>query len=216
MEATTSVNLHSMSDEDVMEQLQEGVIQAFDIIVQRYKDRLHNFLYRYTHNHQDCEDLVQETFLSALKSRSDFKGESQERTWLTSILKNKIIDYFRKAGTSREKMIIDNNWESSGDDPPFQKEGPFKGSWKKDHAPGSFGPSIESIIEKEEFQKILELCLSALPEKWAAAFTLKIMEECESAEICKDLNITSSNLWVILHRARVKIRECLEKKWIDK
>jgi RNA polymerase sigma-70 factor (ECF subfamily) len=181
----------------------------------KYGDYLYGYAISRVYRKELAEDLVQETFLSALKARDSFEGKSKEQTWLTSILRNKIIDHYRKAGNSREKMLLDQNWELSGEESPFQQEGPFKGHWRKDASPGSFGGNIEKMIESEEFQKILEFCLSLLPDKWAAAFTLKILEECESEEICKDLQITSSNLWVILHRARLKIRECLEKKWIN-
>jgi RNA polymerase sigma-70 factor (ECF subfamily) len=182
---------------------------------EKYGDILFSYAMSRIYRRELAEDLVQETFLSALRSKESFKGESKEQTWLISILKNKIIDHYRKAGSSREKMILDQNWEYSGEESPFQQEGPFKGHWKKEAAPGRSGFSMEDMIEKEEFQRILELCVGLLPEKWAAAFTLKIMEECESTEICKDLDISSSNLWVILHRARLKVRECLEKKWMN-
>lgn len=183
--------------------------------IEKYGDYLFGYAMSRVYQKELAEDLVQETFLSALKSRDRFRGESSEQTWMVSILRNKIIDHYRKVSTSREKNIIDHNWESIRDDLPFQKDGLYKGQWDKSRAPGSFGPGIEKIIEKEEFQKILELCLSLLPEKWAAAFTLKVIEECESDEVCKDLEISSSNLWVILHRARLKIRECLEKRWME-
>jgi RNA polymerase sigma-70 factor (ECF subfamily) len=180
-----------------------------------YGDILYAYALSRVYRKELAEDLVQETFLSALKSREIFEGRSSEQTWMISILKNKIIDHYRKVGNSREKMILDKNWEISGEESPFQKEGPFKGHWIKDRAPGSHGNSIEDMIDSREFQKTLELCLSLLPEKWAAAFTLKVMEECESDEVCKDLGLSSSNLWVILHRARLKIRECLEKRWLE-
>lgn len=181
-----------------------------------YGDYLYSYALSRVYRKELAEDLVQETFLSALKSRNSFRGQSSEQTWMISILRNKIVDHYRKVGTSREKMILDKNWETRGEDSPFQKEGAFKGHWIKSSAPGSMGGSIEKMIDSKEFQKILELCLSLLPEKWAAVFTLKVMEEYESDEVCKDLDISSSNLWVILHRARLKIRECLEKRWLDK
>lgn len=193
-----------------------GNISDPSLWTEKYGDYLFSYAMSRVFQRELSEDLVQETFLSALKSKEKFKGESKEKTWLTSILKNKIIDHYRKAGTSREKMIIDKNWEVGGENLPFQQEGPFKGHWKKDAAPGKSGFNIEEMIERDEFQKILELCISFLPQKWAAAFTLKIIEECESEEICKELEITSSNLWVLLHRARLKIRQCLEKKWMEK
>ena len=176
-----------------------------------YGDYLYNFAFSRLFRKEIAEDLVQETFLSALKARKNFKGQSTEQTWLISILKNKIIDHFRKVSNTREKMILDNQWEISGQDSPFRQEAPFKGHWKnKDQ---SF--SIEMLIEREEFQTILEDCIKRLPVKWANAFVLKIVEEAESDSVCKDLNISPSNLWVILHRARLKMRDCLEKKWMN-
>lgn len=179
----------------------------------KYGDYLYSYAFAKIYRKELAEDLVQETFLSALRTKNNFKGLSTERTWLTSILKNKIIDHYRKASHTREKMLIDQNWEISSEQSPFNQEGPFKGHWKEGKGPS--GADIEQMIEAKEFQIILEQCLAKLPEKWASAFALKLMEECESDEICKDLNISASNLWVILHRARIKIRECLEKKWIN-
>lgn len=95
MNATTA-NLHQLSDEDVMEQLQAGVVQAFDIIVTRYKDRLHNFLYRYTHNHEDCEDLVQETFLRVYRSRDSYERIARLSTWMYTIALNLAKTMYKK------------------------------------------------------------------------------------------------------------------------
>lgn len=88
MEKVRTAQLTNLSDEDVMEKLQEGVVPAFDIIVQRYKDRMHNFLYRYTHNHQDCEDLVQETFLRVYRSRHSYERIAKLSTWMYTIALN--------------------------------------------------------------------------------------------------------------------------------
>lgn len=96
MEASKIANLRTLSDEDVMEQLQTGVTQAFDIIVQRYKDRLHNFLYRYTHNHQDCEDLVQETFLRVYRSRHSYERIAKLSTWMYTIALNLAKSMYKK------------------------------------------------------------------------------------------------------------------------
>lgn len=88
--------MHALTDEDVMEQLQTGVVQAFDIIVQRYKDRLHNFLYRYTHNHEDCEDLVQETFLRVYRSRHSYERIAKLSTWMYTIALNLAKTMYKK------------------------------------------------------------------------------------------------------------------------
>ena len=96
MKVSTTANLHKMSDEDVMEQLQAGVVQAFDIIVNRYKDRLHNFLFRYTHNHEDCEDLVQETFLRVYRSRHSYERIAKLSTWMYTIALNLAKSMYKK------------------------------------------------------------------------------------------------------------------------
>lgn len=176
-----------------------------------YGDYLYNYAYSRVYRKEIAEDLVQETFLAGLKAVKGFKGQSSEQTWLASILKNKIVDHYRKVSNTREKMIIDKNWEVSGEESPFQQDGPFKGHWKNK----SMGPGIEELIETKEFQTILETCLANLPAKWAAAFTLKIIEECETDEVCKDLEISASNLWVMLHRSRLKLRDCLMNNWIN-
>lgn len=96
MATSNSVQLRQLSDEDVMEQLQAGVVQAFDEIVNRYKDRLHNFLYRYTQNHQDCEDLVQETFLRVYRSRHSYERIAKLSTWMYTIALNLAKTMYKK------------------------------------------------------------------------------------------------------------------------
>jgi RNA polymerase sigma factor (sigma-70 family) len=118
MKATTTVKLHQMSDEDVMEQLQAGVVQAFDIIVQRYKDRLHNFLYRYTHNHEDCEDLVQETFLRVYRSRHSYERIAKLSTWMYTIALNLAKSMYKKK--QRMSLISIHADESDPDDREFE------------------------------------------------------------------------------------------------
>ena len=96
MATSKLAELQQLSDEDVMEQLQAGVVQAFDVIVKRYKDRLHNFLYRYTQNHQDCEDLVQETFLRVYRSRHSYERIAKLSTWMYTIALNLAKSMYKK------------------------------------------------------------------------------------------------------------------------
>ncbi|PKD45353.1 RNA polymerase subunit sigma-24 [Rhodohalobacter barkolensis] len=107
-----------MSDEDVMEQLQSGVVEAFDIIVQRYKDRLHNFLYRYTHNHEDCEDLVQETFLRVYRSRMSYERIAKLSTWMYTIALNLAKSMYKKK--QRMSLVSIHADESDPDDREMQ------------------------------------------------------------------------------------------------
>lgn len=154
-----------------------------------------------------AEDVVQETLLAGLQGRKNFESRSTERTWLVGILKHKIIDYFRKAG--REESIENDESEQS------LREGDFKqnGRWRIGPAPWKMDSS--AIFEQNEFFEILRQCLSGLPSRLANAFMLKELEEQSSKEVCKVFNISPTNLWVMMHRARHRLRECLEVNWFD-
>ncbi len=118
MEGSKAAKLHQMSDEDVMEQLQNGVVQAFDVIVYRFKDRLHNFLFRYTHNHEDCEDLVQETFLRVYRSRYSYQRIAKLSTWIYTIALNLAKSMYKKK--QRMSTISIHADESDPDDREFE------------------------------------------------------------------------------------------------
>lgn len=178
--------------------------------VDLYSDYLYNYAYSRVNSRETALDLVQDTFIAALKGMEKFEGRSTEKTWLVSILKRKTIDHYRKAyrnkETSLNEAITSNN--------PFEDSGDLKGNWKQDRTPASWGNDAEKRLENEEFNGVLQECIERLPDKHAAVFTLQVMEEMKSDEVCKELEITSSNLWVILHRARTQLRECIEKNWI--
>lgn len=152
-----------------------------------------------------AEELVQETFLAALSNRERFGGRSSERTWLVGILKHKIVDYFRRK--AREAAASEP--PTSGDllDELFDQ----RGRWKI--KPTNWAADPRRLVEQQEFRRAFGQCLSALPERQAAAFTLREMEHLASEEVCKVLQVTSTNLWVLLHRARVALCRCLEAGW---
>jgi RNA polymerase sigma-70 factor (ECF subfamily) len=176
--------------------------------VEEYGDYLYTYAYYRVNSKEKAEDIVQDTFLSALKARENFKGESSEKTWLVSILKRKIVDHYRKKSRSKEEEDNQVEYEM-----PFIKEGTNKGMWDPNRAPADWEDQGIHQIDREEFYKVLKLCISLLPDKWADVFRLKTLEELSSANICKELGISASNLWVILHRARHRLRECFETKW---
>jgi len=180
--------------------------------VERYGDYLYNFAVVRVNDTEKAEDLVQETFLSGLKSKDNFQGKSTERTWLISILKRKVIDTYRKQYSSKESSMADYEQEVADGD-FFRTESPFKGHWLEGKGPHSHSLMPEGEIEQKELAKIIQACISRLPPNLASAFVMKMIDEAESDEICKELGITPSNLWVMLHRARLKMRECLESKW---
>jgi len=174
--------------------------------VDKYGDYLYSFAISRVYDSMTAEDLVQDTFYSAFKAKDSFLGNSTERTWLTSILKRKIIDHYRKNARSKEDKILDSN-------NPFQKEGVMKGHWEDEHLPHNWLYEDSKVLESKEFYATLKNCLSKLPEKWQAVFTLKEIDEVETEQVCKELDITSTNLWVIMHRAKVHLRKCIEKNW---
>ncbi len=182
--------------------------------VERHGDYLYNYAIVRVNDQEKAEDLVQETFLAGLKAKDNFQGLSTERTWLISILKRKIIDTYRKQYASKVSSLGDYEKDISDGD-FYRTEDPFKGHWLEGDGPHSHSLMPEGEIEQEELMKIIEWCISNLPPNLAAAFVMKMIDEATSDEVCKELDITTSNLWVMLHRARLKMRNCVENKWLS-
>lgn len=176
--------------------------------VESYADSLFNYAIVRTGERDVARDLVQETFLSALENVRNFRGESSERTWLFSILKNKVIDYYRKKGANKTVSEFSLAGEESEDF--FFDEA---GHWKSTLLPTDWG-AIPDEARGNEFMEILRKCLARLTAQSRGAFTLKYIEEMESEEVCKELGVSSSNYWVIIHRAKLQLRHCMEKNWL--
>jgi RNA polymerase sigma-70 factor (TIGR02943 family) len=160
-----------------------------------------------------AEDAVQETFLAALKGGKSFAGRSAEKSWLVGILKNKISDYYRKA--SRETSFTDMEFYSDEEGARFVADGLLKDSWIHELGPqdwSSPGASLDSGVFWQTFRD----CSNKLPKNVGTVFTLREVDGIESREICAMLNISESNLWVMLHRARMALRRCMEVNWFGK
>ncbi len=149
--------------------------------------------------------MVQETMLAAFQARDKFRGGSSERTWLVSILKRKVIDHYRKQARNPEALI--DNFTN-----PFHKGGVEDGTWIKEHAPSLWDEEIDGDTD-EALMEVLQYCISLLAPQMSATFSMKTLDEISTEEICKELGISESNLWVLLHRARLQLRECVENKW---
>lgn len=174
--------------------------------VDLYGDYLYNFAITRIYDKELAHDLVQETFLSAVRAKDGFLGKSSEKTWLTSILKRKIIDHYRKNSRNKEDKLLDR-------DDFFQREGILRGHWEDEHLPNNWKHKDVEVLEDSEFYKVLQTCLTRLPQKMAATFVMKELEDMSTEEVCKELDVTPSNLWVMMHRAKLQLRECIEKKW---
>ena len=160
-----------------------------------------------------AEDAVQETFLAALKGGQAFAGRSAGKSWLVGILKNKIYDHYRRA--SRETPFTDLEFYSEEESGRFVAEGVFKGAWIHELAPREWPNPGESLANKEFWQTYRD-CSGRLPKRVAAVFNLREVDDLDSKRICRMLNISERNLWVMLHRARMALRRCLEINWFGK
>ena len=154
-------------------------------------------------------DVVQDTLLAALTGRAAFAGKSSRKTWLTGILKHKLVDVVRRQ--AREVPLTGETDESEADavDALFKQDG----HWRE--FPTNWGDP-ERAYENGRFWEAFERCSRELPARTARAFMMREVMELGTDEICKELAITPTNLWVMLHRARLLLRECLETRWFGR
>lgn len=174
--------------------------------IDNYADYLFNYAISRVNNSDLSKDLVQETFFAGLKSAKNFQGKASERTWLVSILKRKIIDHYRKINSKKGQAEVRMNFYDDGDN---------EGNWIEERVPQSWNNASEKKIENEELRSQIDICIDKLPEKYALVFRMKTIQEFETEEICKELDISASNLWVMIHRARTQLRKCMEDNWFN-
>ena len=175
--------------------------------IELYADYLFKYAVTRVSQRDVAKDLVQETFLSGLKGKDHFRGDASEKTWLVSILKRKIIDHYRKINSAKGKKEVRMD---------FYPDGENKGHWIEERVPQSWDHSADRKIENEELKEVLNFCIRQLPEKYRIVFLLKTEKNFETEEICNELGITASNLWVMVHRARLQLRKCMEENWFKK
>jgi len=186
-------------------------IQPHDNVVdpERWVDDYGDYLYRYAFSRlrdsNAAEEDVQETFLAGIRFQDRFKAEGAERAWLLGILKRKLVDYVRQ----RNRYDRDGSYEDSHD--PSEQMFDQNGNWKS----GTFGQvQPDDQVEASEVWDVVKGCLEHLPKGQADVFVLSVMEDMEADQICRELNITQSNLWVRLHRARLGLARCVGSKWL--
>jgi RNA polymerase sigma-70 factor (ECF subfamily) len=173
--------------------------------VDAYGDRLFRYALSRIRDESSAEDLIQDTLLTAFKAREKFKGESSELTWMTGILRNKIFEHLRRQ--SRE-VPLDRDEESDG-----RENALFDGTghWKADFAPADWGGEPQRKAESAEFSAALKSCLDALTPNVARAFILREMEGVEHRECAQAMGVPPGRLAVLLYRARLRLRRCLER-----
>ncbi|TMW76685.1 sigma-70 family RNA polymerase sigma factor [Thauera sp. UPWRP] len=161
-----------------------------------------------------AEDMVQEALMAAMRSAKSFAGRSAFKTWMFAILRNKIVDHIR--ASSREICSADLAGASELDAGLDEFDVLFKqgGHWNPDDRPATWADP-EAAFEQDAFWTVFDLCMNKLPEHIARVYTMRELLELETAEICAALGITPNNCFVILHRARLGLRECLENRWFQ-
>ena len=171
--------------------------------VDRYADYLFNYTIVRVNDREVTNDLISETFLAGLNSMKNFKGEASERTWLISILKRKIIDYYRRINSNKGKAEVKVNLP----------DGEAEGEWLEEKVADLNDRTAEDEMENKELGLAILECMDKLPEKQAKIFKMKTIEGIDTEAICNEFKISPSNLWVIIHRARTFLVNCLEKNW---
>lgn len=167
-------------------------------------DSLYSYAMSRVMHAETARDLVQETLIAAWKARGNFRGDASPRTWLIGILKHKIIDHVRRE-------VHDRNLKEQVETDPTSSWFSANGSWIE--APRAWSDNPEGMAENEQLRKVLADCIGKLPGKQRMVFSMREMAGEDSETICNEADITATNLHVMLHRARMALRRCLEINW---
>lgn len=179
-----------------------------ELWLEKYGDALFRYALLRVRDISTAEDLVQETLLAGINSGNKFNHRSSVQTWLTGILKHKIIDYFRRQ-IREESTFSTTNLASDLIDHHFDGRGHWENAPQQWNTP-------QQDLQNEQFWQVFDDCLSRLPDPLADIFILREMEGLSSQDLCKVFNIsTTNNLWVMLSRTRMKLRQCLETHWFN-
>jgi RNA polymerase sigma-70 factor (ECF subfamily) len=159
-----------------------------------------------------AEDMVQEALLAAMKHAGGFAGRATLKTWLFAILRNKIVDHIRRSA----REIAGSDLIEPDDEDDFDFDRLFRQGehWRRDARPATWSDPDAALTQKQ-FWAVFDACVNHLPEKVARVYMMREFLDLDTAEICKELGITTNNCWVILHRARTGLRECLEDNWFQ-
>lgn len=177
--------------------------------VDTYGDYLYRYALARVSNPTAAEDLVQETFLAGIKSLKNFGRRSTLKTWLTGILKFKIMDYYRK--NSREQTFTQlSSFYEDEENEHFGENGHWLSG---DYSPAGWSPEQWEKVDREEFMNQFLQCSEKLPRKIRQVYIMREIDGIDSKDIVEQLDITPQNLWTILHRARMALRKCLQDNW---
>lgn len=186
------------------------VITDIESWVLEYGDALFDWAYYKTSKREIAEDLVQDTFLAALQKGNKFRGESSPKSWLLKILNNKIIDYYRKSASQATVFTAQFENKAYSITESFFDH---NDNWKA--TPESIWEADFQLLDDEDFNRVMAICLDDLPENWRNAISFKYLFSKEPKEICQELGVTMSNYWQVIHRAKLLLKKCLEVKYFN-
>lgn len=190
----------------------ESAVMFHDaVFMEDLRTQMMKFAQLQVRDSQLAEDAVQEAIISAYQNIDKFGRQSAFKTWVFSILKNKVIDLLRKEKRYTAASELEEGANLNGDeliDLLFKKNG----HWQKSERPQKWDQP-EHGVENSHFWRVFDACLNALPEKYSRLFMMREFLEMDTPEICHNEGLTVSNLNVILYRARLRLRECLEDNW---
>lgn len=189
--------------------------QTKDVItiwVQEHSDALYTWAFHKVSDKATAEDLVQDTFLAAVNAFESFGGKSNPKTWLLSILNNKIIDHYRRSASALIKAdTIETRRGIDMTNSFFDEDD----GWKSPVKEPIWDDADSHLLDNDGFNKVMSSCMGNLPGNWKMALTAKYITGKDSGKICQELNITPSNYWQILHRAKLLLKKCLETNWFN-
>lgn len=179
--------------------------------LQELRKELFRFALLQLRNRDMAEDAVQEALAAAFAARERFEHRAAVKTWVFKILKNKIVDVMRDRWNKNRVELA----EAVGDESEFDVLFKTNDRWQRDEMPSSWGDP-EQTFENQEFWQIFDICMNNMSETNARVFSMREFLGLEADEICKELGISTSNCWVILHRARMSLRLCLQQRWFER
>jgi RNA polymerase sigma-70 factor (ECF subfamily) len=176
--------------------------------VKLYSDELYSWAYHKTKKNDLAEDMVQETFIKAFNALSSFREKSTPKTWLFRILNNLITDHYRKSTKDRTESLDEAEGLTNGMFNPISnwKVNGYEELWISD----------ENVFDNGDFNLAFDYCMEDLPDSWRLAVSAKYLLQKDTVEICQELDITASNYWQMIHRAKLMLKKCLETKWFSK
>lgn len=196
-----------MTEPPEVESTAGGTTSPAETWVDAHGDILYRYAVARVGRRDIAEDLVQETFVAAMQASGRFRGESSERTWLIGILRHKLLDWRRRQGRELPGLPSDH-------DDVIDQWFDDRGWWRT--PPKGWTVDADSLVEKEEFWAVFRHCLDGVPERVGQVFAMRVIDETPSEDICKALSLSSTNFWVMLHRARARLRKCLESNWFGR